>query len=383
MALTVSEIRELPVAEAFRLVAGASGLNRKVEHVNLLDFEYDTWEPDARTPDGIFDEKSIIITSLLFAKECPEKIIRVVRQLYVDGVSALAVKAVYYKELPEAVIRFADENAFPIFLFDSEKNFSENVVVGLTMAIEENENIDGLEEKVAFLLQDNLGKLNRYKLLEELFPELETPFQCFYFFLKDMHTGFSYRRKLLKLRSRKSRKLVILPYQYGILVTAFGNVAVGIRELETELELTSGQYVCGVSRSGSRKEELGCRIQESLYACNYGRSRGREFCCFDEIGIWQIILPNRENFWMKSYCNGIVERLKNYDADGGCELYDTIVRYVNNAYSINRTAEEMMLHKNTVRYRVSKAREALGLEKNEAEFHVTVFLAVQFDQINL
>ena len=60
MALTVGDIRKLPVAESFRLISGASGLDRLIEHVNILDFEYDTWEPDAKSSDGIFDERSIV-----------------------------------------------------------------------------------------------------------------------------------------------------------------------------------------------------------------------------------------------------------------------------------------------------------------------------------
>lgn len=383
MALTVGEVRELPIAETFRLVAGASGLNRLIEHVNLLDFEYDTWEPDAEFSDGIFDRKSIIVTSLLFAKDKPEKIYPVVRQLYVDGVSALAVKAVYYKELPPDVIDFANEKGLPIFLFDSEANFSENVVVGLTMAIDEHDNIDGLEEKVTFLLQENLKSVNRYKIMEELFPEFDTPFQCIYFMPKEIHSTFSYHQLILSLRSKKGKNIIVLPYQKGILVTLYGKEELNLAGIMDCLDLASSEYYCGVSKLSNKRNEVTYKIQESLYACNYGRSKGIDISRFDNMGIRQIILPNKENYWMRSYCDSIVEKIKAYDADGSCELYNTIVCYVRNACDVNKAAKEMLVHKNTIRYRISKAKEILGLEDETSEFNEIIFFVVYFHETKI
>ena len=76
-----------------------------------------------------------------------------------------------------------------------------------------------------------------------------------------------------------------------------------------------------------------------------------------------------------------MEQLKKYDVDGNCELYDTIVCYVKYDCNINRTAEELLLHKNTVRYRIAKAREILGMEECEGEFHAVIFLTVHFQMV--
>ena len=99
---------ELPLAKDFVLVAGKGGLARTVEHVNLLDYEYDTRIPSGEETDGLFDQRSIVVTSMLFAKDRPDTILQVVKQLYVDGVSSIAVIQAYYKVLPQEVIAFAD-----------------------------------------------------------------------------------------------------------------------------------------------------------------------------------------------------------------------------------------------------------------------------------
>jgi len=380
MSLTVKEIKELPVAESFQLIAGASGLHQPIEHVNLLDFEYDNYVPDAKSSDGIFDSKSIVVTSLLYAKGNPEKILPVVKQLYIDGVSALAVKAVYYQELPSNVLNFANEKGFPIFLFGSEANFAENVVVGLTLAIEEYNNVSILEEKLTFLLQDNLTSYNRISVMDELFPDLELPFQCIYYMPKKIGSTLSFHRLIHSFRNLKEQKMNVLPYQFGLLITLSAQRLPTLQKVHNVLGLSPADYYCGVSKRSDKKDDLVHKIKESFYSSTYGQIHNKNISYFDEIGIWKIILPNRNNYWMQVYCSDIVNKLKGYDLDGSCELYNTITCYVKNAFDINQTATLMHVHKNTIRYRINKAKELLSAEGNIGEFHQIILLSVYFQE---
>lgn len=380
MALTVAQAVELPVAKSFRLAAGTTGLNRMIEKVNLLDFEYDTWEPEGTEPDGMFDEKAFVVTSMIFAKDAPDKILPVMKQLYANGISALAIKDVYYKELPKEALEFANEKSLPVFFFDSATNFSDNIVVSLTKAIEEYDDVEGQEEKVAFLLQDNLSIINRAKMQEELFPYLQEPFQFFYFLPKRMFTKFAYHHKVLLLRKKKKKGIDILPYQYGILVCVSDKSKQMLPKLMEYLELEQGTYYCGVSKDNGKIEESVYKIKESIYACNYTQIIGRDSSCFADMGIWQVILPNKENYWMKAYCDGIIHRLKSYDGEGSGEIYPTVVAYVKSGCDSGKTAEMMMVHKNTIRYRLGKARELLGMEDKPEDFNESIILAVYFKE---
>ena len=378
MAITVAQLMDQPVAEGFKLIGGAAGLDRIIEKVNLLDFEYDTWEPKGVEPDGLFDEKSVVVTSMIFAKDAPEKILPVMKQLHANGVSALAIKEVYYKELPLDALEYVNEKAMPVFFFDSCNHYSDNIVVSFTKAIEEHSNVDGQEEKVAFLLQDNLGMLNRGMLIEELFPNLCTPYQCFYFMPKDIYSKFAYHHKILVLRKKIERGLVVLPYQYGILVAVFGETKWSASKLLEYLELEKGKFYCGVSKRDGKKEELVYKIRESIYASNHAQIVGINVSRFENMGIWQVILPNKENYWMKSYCSEVVNKLKAYDAEGNSELYDTVATYVRNGCDISKTAEVMMVHNNTIRYRISKAKEVLELEGKTENFNESIVFAILF-----
>ena len=80
-----------------------------------------------------------------------------------DGVSAIAVKEVYFQTLPAKVVQFANENNIAVFLFASEKNYLEDVVVGMAIALDESENFLALSEKVGQLLtlEENSTQLFR------------------------------------------------------------------------------------------------------------------------------------------------------------------------------------------------------------------------------
>lgn len=383
MAMTVKEICQLQIAKDFQLIAGENGLKRKVERVNLMDFEYDTWEPEAIKTDGMFDEKAIVITSMICAKDNPDKMLPVIRQLYMDGISAVAIKSVYYQSLPAEVCEFAEEISLPIFLFDSERNYSDDIVVGLTMALEQHNNISVLEEKLTFILQSHFGSLNKMKVSEELFARLKGSYRFYYFIEKELKSSISYDHQFQNIRNQKVSDRIVLPYQYGYLVVQYGGAEKRYQEIADDLELAKESYYCGISKKSEKREEIAYKIKEAVYACNFIRNRegNTSICYFETLGIWQLILPNQDNYWMRSYCEDIIEKIKSYDLDGNSEMFDTVVSFVENGCDIGRTAESIVVHKNTVRYRINKVKEILNMENDVNMFHEVLCLAVYFSQI--
>lgn len=377
MGMTVRNIQSLPVAHDFHLVAGEHGLSKELRHVNLLDFEYDTFVPDAKETDGLFDQKSIIITSLLFAKGKPEKILPVIKQLHVDGVSAVAIKKVYYQSLPDDVLLYAEQQKIPIFLFDSEKNFSENVVVGLTKAIDNYNDLDMLEEKMSFLMYEHPGATNRRSMLQELFPGLYDEYYCYYLLHKKESSTFAFQHEIVRLRERSESDEYVYPYDGGIVAVSPHKMSV--TELCAHFSLPIREYICGISGLQHSREELVNTIREAVCAAEYAARKEHGSAVFTDIGIWQILLPNKDNYWMRNYCRMVLEKLRAQEE--GDDFYKTVACYVKNDCNIAIAAQELSVHKNTVRYRLGKAKQILGMEDSDSLFQETIVLAVLFDDI--
>ncbi|MQN01491.1 MAG: PucR family transcriptional regulator [Lachnospiraceae bacterium] len=380
MGFKVKDIVRLTVCKDFKLVAGKNGLSHNIKHVNLMDSEYDSETPAGEEADNLFDKDAIVITSFLFSRKAKEKILPVIKQLYLDGVSALAIQMVCFEHLPDDVMEFADTHKIPIFLFPKRDIYLENVVVGIASAIEKSDDMHYLEERLSFFLEPHLGQMNRDAVADELFPDRRKPYRCFYFLLKQPTGEYAFYHRVEIINEHSPENVRIIPYRYGVIAAVFGEPSITVEKLETSLGISTTEAVLGVSRESSMRECLSHKIRECIYAARYGARLKKNVTLFENLGIQQIMLPNRDNFWLKSYCSSIFDSLKNYDTNDESELLNTVINYVRNDLSIAKTAECMGLHQNSVRYRISKACEVLGLENRPVEFQGAIIIAVYFNQ---
>ena len=143
--LDVASLEKFDFLNNFILAAGHNGLSRTISNVVILDYE---------GIDGDFSgfhEGDFVITNLLFAKNSPEKIYSAFEELISIGVSAFAVKTVFFKKLPSKVIDLADKNEVPVFLFNDI--YIEDVILGITDHLRSSANYNYYESLLdSFLL---------------------------------------------------------------------------------------------------------------------------------------------------------------------------------------------------------------------------------------
>ena len=127
MAITILEAMKLPTFKDFDLVAGYRGLDREIQRASILDYEYESSLFD-KPIQTYFEKEDFVISSLIYAKDDQSLILESVKGLISDGVSGLAIKNIYYDELPEEVIKYANQMDFPIFMFDKKGSYYEDIV---------------------------------------------------------------------------------------------------------------------------------------------------------------------------------------------------------------------------------------------------------------
>lgn len=375
MALLVRDMLSLPVAQTFRLVAGEGGLNNQVRYVNLLDFEYDMAELGTKGSKGMFNAQSFIVTSLQFAKHDFTRLLPAFRQLKRDGVSAIAVKDVYFQTLPAKVVQFANENNIAVFLFASEKNYLEDVVVGMAIALDESENFLALSEKVGQLLTLEENSAQLFRVIHDLFGRIPDRYFCMYMVPVRMMSSYEFQFFIQSMRRRAEKDMTVLPYEYGaLLVLPRQTTAAYVCGF---FGLSPKEYAIGISRQSSTTEKFVHHIRECIFAGRHCVTHGIPEMRFDEMGIYQILEPNLGSHWFQGYCGSILDPLKRYDENG--DLYTTVKIYFSNHCQIQPTAEAQNLHKNTVRYRINKAKELLGFQHDD-DFIESVKLSLQFER---
>lgn len=386
MALTVLEATKLDTFKTFRLVAGHRGLDNPVEKIGILDWEYIN-KKEGGFVGGDFVRGELVLTSLLFAKNDPSLILEAVKYLEDGKVSGLAIKTVYYNELPEEVIRYANENSFPIFLFHTV--YFEDIITDIMDKVRSIDNNELLESKVDLLIKMNLNKA----IIRDIALEINSSFKEYHcvIYLKD-RKGIPEAKTLSIIDQIKKEYGIhlyetIMKYQNGILFiatfekleqTAFRSK---VDSLLRSIGIDPSEYCIGVSSLHSRLSELGNGINESLYSEKAGEVSGSYFNYFNDIGVYSILIPHCNDLWFRHFYSSIIDPIISYDEKYNTELFDTAMKFVENDGIIMKTAEALFLHKNTIRYRINKIKELLQMEGMELHFYEQLSIAVKLYKI--
>ena len=94
---TVANLLSKPMFKDFRMVSGKSGLNNKVTSAGFLEWEQDTQITKS------FDKGEFVLTTLASIKDDTVAIDRSLKLLINNHVSAIAIKDIYFKDLPDAI----------------------------------------------------------------------------------------------------------------------------------------------------------------------------------------------------------------------------------------------------------------------------------------
>lgn len=382
MALTVIEATKLDTFKNFRLISGISGLNSQVDKVGILDWEFfsrSEWD---------FNKGEFVLTSLLFAKDNPDFILEAVKELVKDGASGLAIKNIYYNELPMEVVDYSNKNSFPIFIFDNSVYF-EDIITEVMDKIRFSENHELMESKIDILIKKSLNKTT----VREIALEINSSFKENFFVLYCKNKKYIPSDEIITLLDSLKRKKKIglhstaLKYRNGILIIftedklELKNFKTSVDYLINTIGIDAHDHYIGVSSLHSNLVELDQGIKESLYAQKTGEVSTQSFNFFNDIGIYSILMPFVDETWIHSFYNRIIQPIRSYDEKYNTELFDTAIKYIENDGKIIETAKAFFLHKNTIRYRIGKIKELLNMEDCEGSFYEQLSIAVKLYKI--
>lgn len=194
--LDVATLLQLDLFSNFTLCAGALGLVHNISNVVVLDHEglLDNFSD--------FHEGDFVLTNLFYAKDDPERIYTSFCQLMQIGVSAIAIKSIFYKELPEKVLALANRKNVPVFFF--QDIYIEDVILCITDYIRSSTDYSRYEQLIDTILcaipeQDAL-----HELLSGMAAEPFSFVSCLYLSYRKKMDALSIQRYLNKLQIRRN-----------------------------------------------------------------------------------------------------------------------------------------------------------------------------------
>ena len=378
MPITVKEIMQLKEFQNFNLIAGKEGERNEILNIGILDYEYANEDPDLERL-WAFGKNAFVISSLLFAKDHPERILSAVKGLCRDGVAALAIKTIYYETLPEEALAYADEHALPIYMFGRDDAYFQDIAILIRAKMEERDDTELLEQKIGLMVNGQMSLANIRNLSQEILPQggYRNYFSV-YCKAKSYSESIYYVRAFNALRDRVGRRDAVFRFQNGYLVILDMEERVlkgspSAFAMRT-LSLRQEDYHIGIGKFHDTMDEFHLSIQEALYASQYARLFGENPVCFQQMGIYQILLPYCRNPWLEQYCRSILDPIREFDRRYDGELFRTAELYVKKTGDVEAVAGELHLHRNTIRYRMNKIRELVGGER-DVRFDEQLFVA--------
>lgn len=380
MAITVRNVLELSALKGFRLAAGEKGLSNPVKKTGIVDYEFTEGYPIDK--ELAFERNSFVISSLLFAKDDEERLLSAVKSLIEYGVSALGIKTVFFKELPEMVRRVADREGFAVFLFDDA--YFEDVIADLREAIQADELLGFEAERLRQLMNDDLGQMEIKRLANELHPTLRKWVRAYYCETGKNYTDWEVTRVLNSFARNFSRKQESAAFQFeeGFLFLVSAEEK---DEKRLQLQFSDALHYAGLNRaelitgeSGIHigEETLHLAIREAVCAQRGARLRETDFASLGDIGLLRILLWRKDSEVRESFAKEYLAPIREQEAEGGADFYRTAVCFVKSDGSIGETAKKLFVHDNTVRYRIARIREKLDPEAGEYVFFQNLASAV-------
>lgn len=377
MSITIKEALELKLLKNFKVIAGKKGLDREINRVGILDHE---------TPEMIentFLQGEFLITNLLYIKDDINLLYSIVDKMIKVGSSGVAIKNIYFNQIPLEVIQLADQNEYPILMFS--ETYLEDIITTITNANKDKSENNTLSLKLDNILYSNLDHVIIKKIAYEIngnFKEKNIVAYC----KRNDGRNTTYLDSYRSIHEHKPANKIIAYKGGTIFINTFENVdpenagKIVLRRLQ-EIGISEEQYSIGISSLYHKLGELKFSINESLYAYKNSLIYKKKLFYFNHIGLNRILLPVIENPWIIKYHDEMIEPIIVHDNKYETELLKTAITYVEKNGDIKATAAELFQHGNTIRYRIDKIRKILDLETDNCHFYEELALAIRIYNI--
>lgn len=353
-------------------VAGTGGLSRPVSMIGILDYEL-VREARDRFFAPHFQEGQFVITSLLYAKDEPYLLIDAVKHLIAKGCSGLLIKNVFHLPIHDSVIRYADFNNFPIFVVTSSALFMEDLIYDVTRRIRELSSAAYVQEQLERLLARSMTAEEVEETARAICPSLVSQFYAVYVRCGDLFSDTLFARKVEELSAKGllGPGTVLSRFRSGfLLIRSADHISSTMTDkLLSQLvgTLTEGLdwLTTGVSDFHLRIPELPQCVREAVYASVAAEEDGG-FTRYRDLGLSRLLFAVEGTPAAAAYREGILSPILEYDIETGGHLLETLQAYIHSGCSMEKAAEKLSQHVNTVRYRLEKIASLTGLSYRDS-----------------
>ncbi|BCN31371.1 PucR family transcriptional regulator [Anaeromicropila herbilytica] len=382
--LQVNEIINLSLFREFQLISGEQGITNQLNNIVILEYE------PINNGYDVFQEGDFVLTSLFFAKDHPELILVAFKELLKRKISGIAIKTVFFQDIPEEVKTFSKLNHIPIFVFRNA--YMEDLILSANELLKTKLQFLVFEEKITNLIHTYPSSFEVSKTLKEINPEIHPNIITSYITPTTeagANTIYSYFHRMIFKKYKplnqyaysfiKYKSGLLLLYSYDSTYETMESSQNIITKLLKSIDINPEYYHIGICDEVMDHDHFDISIKQAIYANRICILEETNLLLYSKIGIYKLLSPLVEDHTVcHNYLNSI-ELLKDYDMKYTSNLLETMIIYIKHNGDIAKTATEIFQHPNTARYRLKKAVSILGFDKNN--FYEQMYITIKLYQL--
>lgn len=136
-------------------------------------------------------------------------------------------------------------------------------------------------------------------------------------------------------------------------------VAIGLGQVAREVNVWRSSY-----RDAVQAKELAERLQTDIPLF------------IGDLGVYQLILSLSDREKLADFCEVTLGTLSEYDSRQKADLIRTLEAFFNCHGNLSQTAETLIVHRNTLLYRMNRINEIAGIDLNRPETRLALHLAL-------
>lgn len=387
MNVTIRDVMQLDIFHKMKLIAGDSGLDNLVTKVGILDYEF-TKRGGLYNPAGHWVPGEFVLTSMSYARGDTSMLADAVKKLHAEKTSGIAIKNIYSLEIPVEVKRFANQHRYPVFIFTDNSLYFETVIISVHDFTSMLNNQDLMEHNVIKMLNNDYDDHTVIKMAQEICCAMSTKYSISYFIAKTPLQEKKFNSILAADRKLLGRGNAIIRYGNGFFYIHSEQIdrepndeMTCLKEIADKAALSLADFHIGVSETQYFIANFKKSLLQSYYAALHCYITGSGVSYYDNIGVYKLLLPYKDSAIYREYYERVIVPLIEYDAKNNAMLLDTVLLYEECKGNINDMAGKLYAHGNTVRYRIRKAAETIGLDEDSGDFHEQLTIAAKLHRI--
>lgn len=357
--------------DSYSLSAGDKGLENPVDYISVLETEPDQNE------EVLLRTNVIYISSLYYQKQSEKQMLDYFKYLVHLRASGLIVIDDYIKEFPKTVLDFCNQNALPLLLIDHSIPYADMISSVMELIfLARQETIT--ENTLAILETGSLSPAKSRELIRELNPQFLPRLTSF--FVHYSKHELAKATELIDSINSNQRHLAC-KYKKGILLLC-SHVEMSQKKYEdfvssivNSIHMVIPDASVGISNDVIL-DECGTAVFQSVLCLQTRKADIFPQCVrYKELGLYKLLSAFMGSKELELFYSETIEVIQEYDKQYNAQLFETMKYFLENECSYGRTARKMVVHENTIRYRISRIKELLQFQSSDMELFHTLSVA--------